>query len=380
MTLNGTLEDFSPAGILRVLSSDARTGAVRFDGTGCTVYMDGGQLYFAGDEGTDEALATALVRPGRLSPEDWARTVQEAGDRATVAELLVRHDLIDSALLASVVLSIMLDPLISLFHAGEGDFEFEPEATHWLGPYRTFRVDVLVAEVRRRVREADEWAHVMPSLDVWVHTHRSLPEGQTQVTLLREDWELITTLSGPRSIDELATALGCGRYTAARVVYRLHETGLVDITANRPGAVVVPLRPSAVPIKPDLVPIKPDVVHIKPDLDQDHGPQAPPSPLPASPSFELDFAPVDAPRRSIERIRENAASLSTRRGSAVSREHNAAWLDEMYAQHAEEIRAREARRQRDEESARQLALVGHVEDQSKKVGRLRRFFSASKDR
>ena len=66
MTLNGTLEDFSPAGILKVLSADGRTGAVRFGGPhGCTVYLHRGQLYFARNEGTDAALATALVRPGR---------------------------------------------------------------------------------------------------------------------------------------------------------------------------------------------------------------------------------------------------------------------------------------------------------------------------
>ena len=61
MTLNGTLEDFSPAGILKVLSDDGRTGAVRFAGErGCTVYLHRGQLYFARNERTDEALATAM--------------------------------------------------------------------------------------------------------------------------------------------------------------------------------------------------------------------------------------------------------------------------------------------------------------------------------
>jgi hypothetical protein len=92
MTLNGTLEDFSPAGILKVLSADGRTGAVRFGGpAGCTVYLHRGQLYFARNEGTDEALATALVRPGRLSADDWGRAIDAAGDRPVVGELLVRN-------------------------------------------------------------------------------------------------------------------------------------------------------------------------------------------------------------------------------------------------------------------------------------------------
>ena len=50
MALHGTLEDFSSAGILRVLSSDGRTGALRFGGdSGCAVFLHHGQLYFALD-------------------------------------------------------------------------------------------------------------------------------------------------------------------------------------------------------------------------------------------------------------------------------------------------------------------------------------------
>ena len=60
MTLNGTLEDFSPAGILKVLSADGRTGAVRFGGPhGCTVYLHRGQLYFAPVSYTHLTLPTS---------------------------------------------------------------------------------------------------------------------------------------------------------------------------------------------------------------------------------------------------------------------------------------------------------------------------------
>jgi len=139
MTLNGTLEDFSPAGILKVLSADGRTGAARFGGpAGCTVYLHRGQLYFARNERTDEALATALVRPGRLTADDWGRAIDAAGERPMVGELLVRDGAIAPHLLASVVLSVVYDPLIDLFRDGTGEFDFEPDTVHWLGPFRAF--------------------------------------------------------------------------------------------------------------------------------------------------------------------------------------------------------------------------------------------------
>ncbi|HEX2575437.1 MAG TPA: DUF4388 domain-containing protein, partial [Aquihabitans sp.] len=243
MTLNGTLEDFSPAGILKVLSADGRTGAVRFGGPhGCTVYLHRGQLYFARNEGTDEALATALVRPGRLTADDWGRAIDASGERPMVGELLVREGAIGADLLASVVLSVVYDPLIDLFRDGTGEFDFEPDTVHWLGPFRAFPVDAIVGEVRKRVREVDEWSTTIPDLDAWVEASRTLPGNAAQVTILREDWELVTALSGPRTVRELASELGRGAYSTARVVHRLHQAGLVEVVATNGQAEVVPIR------------------------------------------------------------------------------------------------------------------------------------------
>jgi hypothetical protein len=243
MTLNGTLEDFSPAGILKVLSTDGRTGAVRFGGPhGCTVYLHRGQIYFARNEETDQALATALVRPGRLSADGWGKAIDDAGDRPMVGELLVRDGAISSDLLASVVLSVIYDPLIDLFRDGTGEFDFEPDTVHWLGPFRAFPVDAIVGEVRKRVREVDEWSNTIPGLDAWVEASRTLPGNAAQVTILREDWELVTALAGPRTIRELATELGRGAYSTARVVNRLHQAGLVEVVYTDAEAKVVPIR------------------------------------------------------------------------------------------------------------------------------------------
>ena len=243
MTLNGTLEDFSPAGILKVLSTDGRTGAVRFGGPhGCTVYLHRGQLYFARSESTDQALATALVRPGRLSADGWGKAIDVAGDRPMVGELLVRDGAISSDLLASVVLSVIYDPLIDLFRDGTGEFDFETDTVHWLGPFRAFPVDAIVGEVRKRVREVDEWSNEIPGLDAWVEASRTLPGNAAQVTILREDWELVTALAGPRTIRELAIELGRGAYSTARVVNRLHQAGLVEVVYTDAEAKVVPIR------------------------------------------------------------------------------------------------------------------------------------------
>lgn len=233
MGLHGSLEDYSPAGALRVLSSSGRTGAVRFSGeAGCTVYLGEGGLYFARDDHTDQALATALVRPGRVSPEDWARVIAEAGESPRVGELLVANGAVESDVLASVTLSIIYDPLIRLFREGEGAFDFEPDTVHWLGPAQAFSVDTIVHEVRRRVREVDEMCPVVPSVDSWVLAAPTLLGTAGEATLQIEDWEVITALAGPRTITELAGDLGRGRYSTARIVHRLARAGLVQVLSD----------------------------------------------------------------------------------------------------------------------------------------------------
>ena len=231
--LIGTLEDYSPAGVLQVLSSQGETGAVRFNGEGgCTVYLHEGQLYFAETTDTGEALAIALVRPGRLSPDDWDDATAAGYPTQEVGQELINTGAIDRELLASVVLSVIYDPLISLFRQGEGDFEFEPGTVHWMGPFRTFAVDAIVSEVRRRVREADEMAPLIPTLDVWVESARSLPSDRGTVNLRRDDWEIVVAAAGGRSLPDLAIELGRGMWSTARLVYRLASVHLLDVTAS----------------------------------------------------------------------------------------------------------------------------------------------------
>jgi hypothetical protein len=228
--LNGTLEDNTPAGVLQVLSSQRETGAVRFSGeSGCTVYLHEGELYFAETAETGEDLAIAVVRPGRLTADEWDRSTAAGYPTETVGEELIGTGSVTRDLLASIVLSVIYDPLIQLFRAPEGDFEFEPGVVHWIGPYRTFGVDAIVAEVRRRTREADEMAPVVPSLDALVRSARTLPEDRGSVNLRRDDWEVVVAAAGGRTVSEIAVELGRGRWSTARLVYRLASVDLLEV-------------------------------------------------------------------------------------------------------------------------------------------------------
>ena len=240
--LNGTLEDNTPAGVLQLLSSQGATGAIRFSGeTACTVYLHDGELYFAETTETGEDLAIAVVRPGRLSADEWDRSTAAGYPTETVGEELIDTGSITRDLLASIVLSVIYDPLIQLFRAPEGDFEFEPGVVHWIGPFRSFSVDAIVSEVRRRTREADEMAPLVPGLDALVRTAPTLPDDRGNVNLRRDDWEVVVAASMGRTISELAVDLGRGRWSTARLVYRLASVNLVDVAVGDASADAIDL-------------------------------------------------------------------------------------------------------------------------------------------
>ena len=430
MALNGSLDDYSPAGALRVLSSDGRTGAVRFAGSGgCTVYLHEGQLYFARGADTDDALASALVRPGRLTADMWTRAVEEAGDAPRVGELLIEHGSIDPDLLASVVLSVIYDPLITLFREGDGQFEFEPDTMHWTGPYRGFNVEAIVNEVRRRVRGVDEMSDVVPSVSAWVSPRRTLPDGAAQVTLLREDWELVTSLSGPRTIVELAASMGRGQYSTATIVHRLARAGLLEVVAEpfSPGEGL--REPSAAerltagtdhdPRPDDDVvdvadgPTEADEAaweqwaqgnpfdHDPVGGDEDHGDAVAFGPSVAGVGPELAPDDVSLPRRAAVREaereeaedgsaglagiagfhdpvagmgRESAALAEAMDAPDDGQDPNAAWLENLYAQFIDE--ASDGGKATKKKEALDVAFQAPEQGETEKVGTLRRLVDA----
>ncbi|MCB0964935.1 MAG: DUF4388 domain-containing protein [Acidimicrobiales bacterium] len=428
MTLNGTLEDFSPAGILKVLSADGRTGAARFGGpAGCTVYLHRGQLYFARSETTDEALATALVRPGRLTADDWGRAIDASGERPMVGELLVRNGAIAPDLLASVVLSVVYDPLIDLFRDGTGEFDFETDTVHWLGPFRAFPVDAIVDEVRKRVREVDEWVGTIPSLDAWVEARRTLPGSAAQVTLLREDWELVTALSGPRAIKDLASELGRGAYSTARVVHRLQQAGLLEVVSNDADAQVVPIRPIADDVAEEIVTAEPaddlerdpllDVglphrtqrdsaadplsAHIGDTIANALAGEQVEAPAPPAPPTEDEGAPAEpiAPPTAVdeaeaEPIADNSWDASRRLPDAGPVHHegleptsldeprpadpNAAWLADLYAQFIDDDASGGKKKKKDGTQALDVAFKSDEVEGEEKVSTLKRLLGALK--
>jgi hypothetical protein len=110
----------------------------------------------------------------------------------------------------------------------------------------------LLMESARRI---DEWSRIadkVPHLLV-VPVLAAVPDDhESQLDLLPHEWEVLSMIDGRRDLRAIATALGRNEFEAAKVVYGLVTTGVVDIPkAKKVSSTIPPLTVSAVPPPPN---------------------------------------------------------------------------------------------------------------------------------
>lgn len=142
----------------------------------------------------------------------------------------------------------------------EGFFSFEerdlsdvPEAARV-----KIATESLLMESARRI---DEWSRIadkVPHLLV-VPVLAEVPDDhESQLDLLPHEWEVLSMIDGRRDLRAIATALGRGEFEAAKVVYGLVTTGVVEIKQTRRVSATIPPPPLA-PQPPAPPPPNPEI-------------------------------------------------------------------------------------------------------------------------
>jgi hypothetical protein len=196
MPLQGTFDVLPFADVLELLASREMTGRlhVRSRSTGANIYMEKGRL--VGTEVGEQVITSADDAQSRL------------GD--------VSFELIEAEL---------------------GSFEFTPDLTGMATPTINAEVGEILESARRQMEEWREIQTVVPSLDAHPTWATELPADE--VTLSREQWRLLITLDGRRSIRAVARHLEVTDFRAARTLRSLIELGAVELdgtAASPPGA------------------------------------------------------------------------------------------------------------------------------------------------
>ena len=187
MALQGTLDTFALADVLRLLATTAKTGRLRVDG--------------------DRGEGNVWLRDGTVMAATAERAIDDAPSEEVVFELL-RFE--------------------------EGSFSFEIDELSPNGE-QPEDVEVLLRDANALLSEWKELEQVVPSLDHQVTLVGSLKDGE--VTITADHWPTVVAIGEGRSVRALATHLHLGELGVTRAVRDLVDLGIVTIDEPREQAV-----------------------------------------------------------------------------------------------------------------------------------------------
>lgn len=192
MALQGTLDTFALADVLRLLSATQKTGRLRIGGGrgGGSIWMTGGAV-----TGLEVSHAPYATEP--------------------------------------------VDALFELLRFTEGSFTFDTDVAHET-PTVPAGIEELLTAAEALLAEWREIESVVPSMDAWVTLSRSL--ASDTVSIDRERWTTLVAVGAGASVRSVATALQLGELPVSRAVRDLVELGVAEISLVAPEPAA---RPSA---------------------------------------------------------------------------------------------------------------------------------------
>jgi hypothetical protein len=184
VALQGTIESFAVADVLRLLGSSAKTG----------------RLVLNGDRGT----ASVWVQAGELV----------GGGTATRPH----HD-------------DLVDVVFELLRFTTGSFIFESDAS-CPSPLAPLPVGPALEQAEAALGEWQEIVQVVPGLSSWVTLRPELPH--SEVVVDQACWTSIVAVGSGCTVGDLATALGLGELPVCRLVRALAAAGFVEVSLQGP--------------------------------------------------------------------------------------------------------------------------------------------------
>lgn len=287
MFLNGSLENFSVADILQLLSFSKQTGALHVTGeVSGVLYLDDGEAYFATKEGS-RPLEDTVAAAG-IPREDWNAALESAGQSHAAGHALTERG-VAADLIGYVVHHIVSDTTFELMRMPPegGSFDFRVGEKHAVGPVHRLRVDELVAEVRDRLAEWDAISEFISSPSDLVSAPSELADDSIELSVSREQWALlVATIRNDRAtVSDLARETGRSEAEVASALHPLISSGLMEVEARSDAAVTEPAAPEVTYSPPpplsvfeaDPGPLAPEVPEVIEELGSFGFPPAPDS-------------------------------------------------------------------------------------------------------
>jgi hypothetical protein len=242
MALSGSLREFSLSEILQLLSSQRKTGSLRLTrGTESrVVYLLEGRVASVRDRGfgDDDPLARFLRRVRRLSEEQLRGIASiHAESGRDLVDLLLNGRYMEREELSILYERLVLDVLHEILVWDDGIYSFSNVAPPESALPVSLSTESMLMEAVRRQDELRRYRTRLsdPSLILGL---KELPDPDASLT--EEEKELFGLVDGRRSLGELVTDAPLTDFEAYEALFRLVESGWIEIQGRRAPERIVP--------------------------------------------------------------------------------------------------------------------------------------------
>lgn len=227
--LQGTLQDFPLAALLRMLAEKGATGCLSIDG-GSEVWFSSGRIYLSSTP-TGSAIAAVLYGADVGTMAEIERLLASPSVGGTVEagaiDMLLAGKPQAEPVLRRLLHEHNLNSLFELLVPSEAGFSFEAGPVHAIGDHFADDTTTLVAQAEHRVEVWRRIAARIPSTGAVFRLVDGLPDGNFERLVTSDEWKYLACLDGSTNVADVIATTGESAFRACSTLYRLLLEGLI---------------------------------------------------------------------------------------------------------------------------------------------------------
>ncbi|MFH1709218.1 MAG: PQQ-binding-like beta-propeller repeat protein [Planctomycetota bacterium] len=238
MGFQGNLGSYGLGDLFQNISSNARTGTLRIIGPAGekNIYFVEGQIRLLAHGARQRGMLQKVLNDSKLiSREQVESAVQKAGEtNVPVLNVVLEMGLIEEENLKSLVHFAIEEDIYDLFTWEEAQFDFvdgQPTAGVFEGELfadeNAFNTNHLVMEAARR---SDEWGRIRSVVTSDENVFVIINEARPNLEQFDKDsapLKVVMFIDGYRSVGELVSAAGVGKFDMYEALFQLYQQGIV---------------------------------------------------------------------------------------------------------------------------------------------------------
>lgn len=251
MPLQGNIRDFSMTQLLNLVNLSRRSGMLLIHEGLPTDEVDAmnnpkmaageerakvafnkGKLVYASLSDQEDGLVAVLNRAGKLTNEqaEALKARAKGMDDKALAMRLMNAKYVTKEDIVGVISQHTKDVVLNLIQWEDGPFRFEENVPlpqdHILVP---IDLENIIIEGTRQRKRMDEINAIIDSLDVALRFPENPKEKFKGVHLSVEEWKVVSYVNPKNTIRQIMKVLNMSELQIKKVVYGLHQAGLVEI-------------------------------------------------------------------------------------------------------------------------------------------------------